>query len=129
MILDQPHQCHHLQKLRVYQTNYVLLIVRLWAIFTILFGIINVTMPTAPGLGCGYAADSYFMPAVHRDGLFPETWPARVTSLGYRYPPVDKAASFFIRNVSMMLVVTCIGLTVYYIYFSSTVLVATDDIR
>ncbi|KAF1386881.1 hypothetical protein PFLUV_G00099460 [Perca fluviatilis] len=115
---------------KLYQTNYVRnsrVIGLLWAIFTILFGIVNVTIFSQPywiGDGVDTPQAGYFGlfhycvgDGISRDmacqGSFTEF--AEIPSTAF------KAASFLI-GMSMMLVVTCIGcFSLFFLLSTSTV--------
>lgn len=115
---------------KLYQTNYVRnsrVIGLLWAIFTILFGIVNVTIFSQPywiGDGVDTPQAGYFGlfhycigDGISRDlacqGSFTEF--SAIPSSAF------KAASFFI-GMSMMLVVTCIGcFSLFFLLSTSTV--------
>ncbi|XP_061532180.1 LHFPL tetraspan subfamily member 3 protein-like isoform X1 [Phycodurus eques] len=115
---------------KLYQTNYVRnsrVIGLLWAIFTILFGIVNVTIFSQPywiGDGMDTPQAGYFGlfhycigDGVNRElacqGSFTEF--SAIPSRAF------KAASFFI-GMSMMLVVTCIGcFSLFFLLSTSTV--------
>uniref|UniRef100_A0A665UHF2 LHFPL tetraspan subfamily member 3 n=1 Tax=Echeneis naucrates TaxID=173247 RepID=A0A665UHF2_ECHNA len=115
---------------KLYQTNYVRnsrVIGLLWAIFTILFGIVNVTIFSQPywiGDGVDTPQAGYFGlfhfcvgDGISRDlachGSFTEF--SAIPSGAF------KAASFFI-GMSMMLVVTCIGcFSLFFLLSTSTV--------
>ncbi|KAF7664005.1 hypothetical protein LDENG_00192870 [Lucifuga dentata] len=115
---------------KLYQTNYVRnsrVIGLLWAIFTILFGIVNVTIFSQPywiGDGVDTPQAGYFG-LYHYcvgDGLSKDlACQGSFTEFAAIPSGAFKAASFFI-GMSMMLVVTCIGcFSLFFLLSTSTV--------
>lgn len=115
---------------KLYQTNYVRnsrVIGLLWAIFTILFGIVNVTIFSQPywiGDGVDTPQAGYFglFHYCVGDGLSRElACQGSFTEFSAIPSGAFKAASFFI-GMSMMLVVTCIGcFSLFFLLSTSTV--------
>lgn len=115
---------------KLYQTNYVRnsrVIGLLWAIFTILFGIVNVTIFSQPywiGDGVDTPQAGYFglFHYCVGDGLSRElACQGSFTEFAAIPSGAFKAASFFI-GMSMMLVVTCIGcFSLFFLLSTSTV--------
>lgn len=115
---------------KLYQTNYVRnsrVIGLLWAIFTILFGIVNVTIFSQPY----WIGDGVNTPQVGYFGLFHYcvgdghsrelACQGSFTEFANIPSTAFKAASFFI-GMSMMLVVTCIGcFSLFFLLSTSTV--------
>lgn len=115
---------------KLYQTNYVRnsrVIGLLWAIFTILFGIVNVTIFSQPywiGDGVDTPQAGYFglFHYCIGDGISRElACQGSFTEFAAIPSSAFKAASFFI-GMSMMLVVTCIGcFSLFFLLSTSTV--------
>ncbi|TKS73611.1 Lipoma HMGIC fusion partner-like 3 protein [Collichthys lucidus] len=115
---------------KLYQTNYVRnsrVIGLLWAIFTILFGIVNVTIFSQPywiGDGVDTPQAGYFglFHYCVGDGISRElACQGSFTEFSAIPSGAFKAASFFI-GMSMMLVVTCIGcFSLFFLLSTSTV--------
>ncbi len=115
---------------KLYQTNYVRnsrVIGLLWAIFTILFGIVNVTIFSQPywiGDGVDTPQAGYFglFHYCVGDGISRElACQGSFTEFSAIPSSAFKAASFFI-GMSMMLVVTCIGcFSLFFLLSTSTV--------
>lgn len=115
---------------KLYQTNYVRnsrVIGLLWAIFTILFGIVNVTIFSQPywiGDGVDTPQAGYFglFHYCVGDGISRELdCQGSFTEFSAIPSRAFKAASFFI-GMSMMLVVTCIGcFSLFFLLSTSTV--------
>ncbi|XP_070763132.1 LHFPL tetraspan subfamily member 3 protein-like [Enoplosus armatus] len=115
---------------KLYQTNYVRnsrVIGLLWAIFTILFGIVNVTIFSQPywiGDGVDTPQAGYFglFHYCVGDGIARElACQGSFTEFSAIPSSAFKAASFFI-GMSMMLVVTCIGcFSLFFLLSTSTV--------
>ncbi|KAM7396912.1 hypothetical protein PAMP_019917 [Pampus punctatissimus] len=115
---------------KLYQTNYVRnsrVIGLLWAIFTILFGIVNVTIFSQPywiGDGVDTPQAGYFglFHYCIGDGISRElACQGSFTEFAAIPSGAFKAASFFI-GMSMMLVVTCIGcFSLFFLLSTSTV--------
>ncbi|XP_007569865.1 lipoma HMGIC fusion partner-like 3 protein [Poecilia latipinna] len=115
---------------KLYQTNYVRnsrVIGLLWAIFTILFGIVNVTIFSQPY----WIGDGVDTPQAGYFGLFHYCvgdghsrdldCQGSFTEFSAIPSSAFKAASFFI-GMSMMLVVTCIGcFSLFFLLSTSTV--------
>lgn len=115
---------------KLYQTNYVRnsrVIGLLWAIFTILFGIVNVTIFSQPywiGDGVDTPQAGYFglFHFCVGDGIARElACQGSFTEFAAIPSTAFKAASFFV-GMSMMLVVTCIGcFSLFFLLSTSTV--------
>ncbi|CAL8321407.1 unnamed protein product, partial [Gadus morhua 'NCC'] len=115
---------------KLYQTNYVRnsrVIGLLWAIFTILLGIVNVTIFSQPywiGDGMDTPQAGYFglFHFCTGDGIARElTCQGSFTEFAAIPSTAFKAASFLI-GMSMMLVVSCIGcFSLFFLLSTSTV--------